>query len=255
MDHAHAPSPRNAALAATLAVCLAPTAAQAAVDASLDSGSLLINLILVGLALFILLRVLSGRGRKNNPDQSDQPGRPPRSDDPDAAPPLDPRPSGKPDMYTNAQAAWNYLRSPDKAKPAPAPDGSAAQGVPATPPAPVGTDEEFLAGAKLAYSRIAAALGSRDFTDLGHFVSPAYLAELKNSLPGAPAGKPDILLVSASLAERRDAPDTTVMVVDYDVLARQPGAPENAQLRERWTFSRDNATPGANWLLTAMERR
>ena len=107
----------------------------------------------------------------------------------------------------------------------------------------------------MAYSRIAASLAGRDFTDLASFVSPTYLAELQHTLPQTPAGRPDILLINAALAECRETPGRTVMVVDYDVLARQPGAAENTTLRERWTFSRDNAAPGANWLLDAMERR
>ena len=251
-NHAMPPAKAAMGLAASVAV-LVPATAQAAADASLDSGSLLVNLILLGLAMFVLFRVLSGRRNKND----DQTQAPPRSDyqddrDDDAPPQAQPPRSG-PDMYTNAQAAWDRLRSPDKQPAAPAPVAGQAPSAPAN--APAGSDEEFLAGAKMAYSRIAASLGSRDFADLASFVSPAYLAELQNTLPQTPTGRPDILLINAALAERRETTGHTVMVVDYDVLARQPGAAENTTLRERWTFSRDNAAPGANWLLDAMERR
>ena len=251
-NHAMPPAKAALGLAASVAV-LVPATAQAAADASLDSGNLLINLILLGLAMFVLFRVLSGRRNKNG----DQTQAPPQSDyqddrDDDAPPQAQP-PRRGPDMYTNAQAAWDRLRSPDKQPSAPA--QTAGQAPPAPANAPAGSDEEFLAGAKMAYSRIAASLGSRDFGDLASFVSPAYLAELQNTLPQTPAGRPDILLINAALAERRETPGRTVMVVDYDVLARQPGATENPTLRERWTLSRDNAAPGANWLLDAMERR
>ncbi len=244
----HVMPPAKAAMRlAALAVVLVPATAQAAADASLDSGSLLINLILLGLAMFVLFRVLSGHRDKNG-DQTQTPPRSDYQDDrDDDATTQDQPPRRGPDMYTNAQAAWDRLRSPDKQPSAPAPTGGQA--------APAGSDEEFLAGAKMAYSRIAASLAGRDFADLASFVSPAYLTELQNTLPQTPAGRPDILLINAALAERREAAGRTFMVVDYEVLARQPGAAENTTLRERWTFSRDNAAPGANWLLDSMARR
>lgn len=252
-NHAMPPAKAAMGLAASAAV-LAPATVQAAADASLDSGNLLINLILLGLAMFVLFRVLSGRRNKNG----DQTQAPPRADDQDDrdddAPPQDQPPRRGPDMYTNAQAAWDRLRSPDKQPTAPAQTSGQATS-PAPVNAPAGSDEEFLAGAKMAYSRIAASLGGRDFGDLASFVSPAYLTELQQTLPQTPTGRPDILLINAALADRRETPGRTVMVVDYDVLARQPGAKENTTLRERWTFSRDNAAPGANWLLDAMQRR
>jgi predicted lipid-binding transport protein (Tim44 family) len=252
-NHVMPPAKAAMRLAASVAV-LVPATAQAAADASLDSGNLLINLILLGLAMFVLFRVLSARRNKNG-DQSQTPPRSDYQDDrDDDAPPQDQPPRRGPDMYTNAQAAWDRLRSPDKQPAAPAQTGGQAA-PPASANAPAGSDEEFLAGAKMAYSRIAASLAGRDFGDLTSFVSPAYLVELQNTLPQTPAGRPDILLINAALAERRETAGRTIMVVDYDVLARQPGAAENTTLRERWTFSRDNAAPGANWLLDAMERR
>jgi predicted lipid-binding transport protein (Tim44 family) len=231
-----------------LAAGLWPVAAlaQTTAPASVESGDLLVNLILIGLALFVLLRFLSNRSKKNDPTQSMPP--PPQYDhDDDHAPPLDPTPPGKPNMYANAQATWAALKSRPAAGAAPA---AAPQGAAVASP-----DDEFLAGAKLAYSRIAVSLGTRDYDDLTHFVSPTLLSQLKNSLPTAPAGKPDILLVEASLAGRADDAGRTTMTVDYKVLLREPGASQNSERIERWTFARDNARPGANWLLEGMEQR
>ena len=242
---------RRAAATTALAAFLAATDAQAdAAAASVESGDLLINLILLGLAMFVLFRFLSNRSKNKN---SSQPGQPPRYTDPDDdTPPLDPTPPGKPNMYTNAQASWDRLKSPDKSQTAPptaAPQGQSQ----AQPPTPSAPDDEFLAGAKIAYSRIAVSLGNRDFDDLTHFVSPGLLTQLKNTMPASPAGKPDILLVDATLANRTDDADRTSMTVDYKALRREPGASQNAERTERWTFARDNATPGANWLLEKME--
>ena len=242
---------RRAAATTALAAFLAATNAQAeAAAASVESGDLLINLILLGLAMFVLFRFLSNRSKNKN---SSQPGQPPRYTDPDDdTPPLDPTPPGKPNMYTNAQASWDRLKSPDKSQTAPSTTTPQSQSQP-QPPAPSAPDDEFLAGAKIAYSRIAASLGNRDFNDLSHFVSPSLLTQLKNTLAAAPAGKPDILLVEATLASHTDDANRTTMTVDYKALRREPGASQNAERTERWTFARDNATPGANWLLEKME--
>lgn len=240
--------PRRIAVSlASLVSCLAGSDVLAGTsDASIGSGDLLVNLILIGLAMFVLFRFLSNRSRKQDPTQSNQP---PRYGDPDDdRPPLDSTPPGKPNMYTNAQATWEMLKSPDKTQTA-----SQAAAPTGQPLAPASPDEEFLAGAKIAYSRIATSLANRDYDDLTHFVSPTLLTQLKNTMPASPAGKPDILLVEASLAGRSDDANRTTMTVDYKALRRDPGASQNAERTERWTFSRDNAAPGANWLLEKME--
>ena len=238
---------RRAAALTGFAACLAAHNAQAETSAaSVASGDLLINLILLGLAMFVLFRFLSNRSKNKKSSQSNPP---PRYADPDDdTPPLNPTPPGKPNMYTNAQASWDRLKSPDKSKTTPP-----TAALPGQPTAPSSPDDEFLAGAKIAYSRIAVSLGARDFDDLTHFVSPNLLTQLKNTMPAAPAGKPDILLVEATLANHADDATRTTMVVDYKALRREPGASENNERTERWTFARDNATPGANWLLEKME--
>lgn len=235
-----------AALAAGCALPVAAGAAEAAPDtASVASGDLLVNLILLGLAMFILLRFLTNRAKK---DDSPQAGQPPRYDAPadDDRPANTPPPDGKPNMYTNAQATWAALKSRPAPGSAPAP-GAQGQPVAAAP------DDEFLAGAKLAYSRINAALANRDYDDLTHFVSPALLTQLRNTLPASPAGTPEFLLIEAALAGRNDEAARTTMTVAYKALVREPGASQNTDRNERWTFARDNAAPGANWLLEKME--
>ena len=236
------------AVLAGLAVCLTPVAARAqtATPSSVASGDLLINLILLGLAMFVLLRFLTNRSKNKNTPQS-PPAQPPYADD--DHPPLDPTPPGKPNMYTNAQATWAALKS----RPAP---GSAPEAAPqGQPAAAASSDDEFLAGAKLAYSRITSSLGTRDYDDLTHFVGPDLLTRLRNTLPATPAGKPEILLVEAALAARSEDANRTTMTVDYKALMREPGASQNTERTELWTFARDNAAPGANWLLESMEQR
>lgn len=208
------------------------------------TGPRLIDLAVLGLVIFALLRLLAGRSKTPDQEQPQPPQRYEPDPDEPAVPPFPP--TDKPTMYTNAQAAWEALKS----RPA---DPRAAAG-PAVS-AGASPDDEFLAGAKLAYGRITASLAARDFADLVPFTTPDFLAQLKNSLPGHPADHPDILLVEATLAGRREEHGHTIMDVDYKVLVHEPEAPHNTDRLERWRFTRDNTTPGANWLLDGMDRR
>ena len=222
------------------------------------TGPRVIDIVALGVLIFLLLRLVLGRSKKGpqQPFPSERPGpdTPPDisrgtpSETSRDAPSSHPaRPPQKPDMYTNAQATWDALRSKPSDTPAPRPSGQ--------PPAAASPDEEFLAGAKMAYSRIRGAVAQRDFDDLASFTTPQYLANLKNSLPLSPPPEPDILLVEASLVERREEDSRTVMIVDYSILIHEQDAPHNIDRFERWTFVRDNAAPGANWLLDGMEER
>ncbi|MEA4856216.1 hypothetical protein [Solidesulfovibrio sp.] len=254
---------RRRALVATAAALTALMPGQASADMLSGGlfGSLLrgdpftgprvFDLVAIGLVIFLLLRLVLGRQKPGSRDQDpvaplDRPAPTPRDDDGPSAPDA-PRP--KPDMYSNAAATWAYLQS------SPAKDAPGAAGDPAPPPGAPGSDAEFLAGAKLAYSRIVMAIAKRDFDDLGHFLAPEFLARLRQSLPASPPPEPDILLVEARLADKRQEAGRTVMLVDYDVLIHEENAPHNVDRFERWRFSRDDARPGANWLLEDRERR
>ncbi|WP_144004946.1 Tim44 domain-containing protein [Solidesulfovibrio fructosivorans] len=249
---------RHAALAG--AACLGVVAAPGAALADPLTGGVLgsvlrgdeftgprvLDLVVVGLVIFLVLRLLLGRSRRSGQDQSRPYDRSGPTEPYDGTPPPAP-PRPKRDMYTNAQATWDALRSTPSSKTASQSAGQPSAG--ATP------DEEFLAGAKMAYGRILADIAKRDFDDLAGFTTPDFLANLKNSLPLSPPPAPDVLLVEATLAEHREQGSQTVMVVDYKVLIHEKDAPHNTDRFDRWRFVRDNATPGANWLLDAMEQR
>jgi predicted lipid-binding transport protein (Tim44 family) len=209
------------------------------------TGPRLVDILILGLAVFVLLRLVAGRTKSPPPDTPPRPEPDQPRDEPAGATP--PPSQNKPDMYTMAQATWDALKSPS-ARPANGPTIDAA-------PADASPDDQFLAGAKMAYGRIVTAMAERDLDDLTQFVSPSFLAQLKNQLPATPAGRPDILLVDASLADSREENGRTTMVVDYKTLVREPGASQNTERLERWRFSRDNTVAGSNWLLEGMERR
>ncbi len=210
------------------------------------TGPRLIDLLAIGVLLFLVLRLVLNRPGAS-PRQSPPPDATPDKDDIQDDKPAGP-PPGKPNMYTNAQATWDALKSPSAQKPAtPTPN------LPGSPPANATPDEEFLAGAKMAYSRIRASMAHRDFDDLAAFTTPAFLNQLRTSLPASPPPQPDILLIEATLAGRREEGSTTVMDVAYNVLIHEAGAPHNTDRAERWRFVRDNAVPGANWLLDGVQ--
>lgn len=213
------------------------------------TGPRLIDLVVLGLVIFLLLRLILGRTKKQGPQPLPQNDRtdPDRPSDAPLAPPAAPREKGT--MYTNAQATWDALRS------TPPREGPAAATATGQAPAAATPDEEFLAGAKMAYGRILGAIAQRDFDDLASFITPEFLANLKNSLPLSPPPAPDILLVEATLAERREEDSRTVMLVDYNVLVHEKDAPHNTDRFDRWCFVRDKRVAGANWLLDSMERR
>lgn len=208
------------------------------------TGPRLIDLVVIGLLLFAVLRLVVGRTKGTGTGQPGQAGPADRQDTPpgEGPPPVE-APQDRPNVYSNAQAAWDRLKS----RPAPGeqPAGAATRAVGATP------DEQFLAGAKLAYTRILASLAEGDFDDLASFVTPAFLERLKAT---SRAPLPDILLVEATLAGRSEDGGRAVMTVDYQALVREPEAPHNTDRRERWRFIRDNASPEANWLLDGMDR-
>lgn len=274
----HVPSLRHLALSALPAAMLLPTATARA--GMLDGGLLgtlfrgdtftgprLIDVVVLGCLVFLVLRLVSGRtanttrqGQPRQPD--DQPDQPQyRPEPPERRPeptaresePTPPRaPQNKPDMYSSAEAMWAALKSPKPKGSPTTPTPGAAQTYD-VPPAGTAPDEEFLAGAKMAYGRILSAMAERDLDDLAQFTTPECLARLKNSLPASPAGRLDVLLVDASLAASREENGHTVNEVDYKALVREPGSPENTERRDRWRFTQDNTAPGAHWLLDSLE--
>jgi len=223
------------------------------------TGPRLIDLLILGCLVFLVLRLVTGRPTSAKlPGQPRQPGA--RPETPERPPeqqwhrdePPSPQARQKPDMYSSAEAMWAALKSPT-------PKGSTTTSTPgsaptsAVPPAGASPDQEFLAGAKMAYGRILGAMAERDLDDLTQFTTPDCLSRLKNSLPATPAGRLDVLLVEASLAASREENGRTIMDVDYKALVREPGSPQNTERRDRWRFVQDNATPGAHWLLESME--
>lgn len=152
-------------------------------------------------------------------------------------------PSMERSQDTPFQATSAYQASPD----AGAASGtgwdafrSTPQTVPPAPAVPAGFDvEEFLRGAKLAFTRLQESWDRRDLNDIAQFVGPAVLAEVKSQFSQDPnPGRTEILLVNAQLSGVREEGDEQIASVYFDALLREAPAVENTQVREVWHFIR-----------------
>lgn len=106
---------------------------------------------------------------------------------------------------------------------------------------PAGFDtEDFLRGAKMAYTRLQAAWDKRDAADIANFARPAVLAEMQKQIEAEPTPtKTDILLVNAQLLEVKDEGTEQNALVYFDVLLREdPNQTTPTQVREVWHFTR-----------------
>lgn len=124
--------------------------------------------------------------------------------------------------------AWDNLRSQQ------------AQEAPATPGVPAGFDtEDFLRGAKMAFTRLQKSWDERNLGDIAQFATPAVMQEItRQSQEGTPPGRTEILLLNAQLLDVREEGGKQTASVFFDVLMRETPAQDTAQVREVWHFVR-----------------
>lgn len=118
--------------------------------------------------------------------------------------------------------------------------GAAATSAP-TPAVPEGFDsEEFLRGAKMAYTRLQTAWDKRDAADIANFARPAVLEEVQKQIEAEPTpSKTELLLVNAQLLEVKNEGTEQSAMVFFDVLLREdPAQTTPTQVREIWHFVR-----------------
>lgn len=142
-----------------------------------------------------------------------------------------------------AQSAWGSLSN-----------GTAPQ--PSGPQVPPGFDiDEFLEGAKLAYTRLQASWDKRDLNDIAQFTTPPVMEALREQLAQEPSsGRTEIILVNAQLLEVNEYGTEERAQVYFDVLLRedpQQSTPTNA--REIWHFVRERSNNGM-WKLDGIQQ-
>ena len=143
-----------------------------------------------------------------------------------------------------AGAAWGALRGQQ------APAGNFAQ--PNIPPD--FNAEEFLRGAKMAYTRMQAAWDRRDIATIAQFATPAVVQELERQKAEDPnPSQTQILLVNASLQSVEEFGDKDRAAVYFDVVMREdPNQEQPTHAREIWTFVRQHQT--GNWQLDGLQQ-
>ncbi len=197
-------------------------------------GLSLFELLIIGGLVFVVFRVVSGMGQRE--DTSDRTGQGDRQKGPDQEDSL-------PRAEEAAQAAWDRLRS------SPAPETSSQEGQEFD-------EQEFLQGARAVYARLQEAWDDRDIEDIANFTSPELLEKLRErSRKDSKRGRTELLLINAKLMDRRQEGSRETASVDFDVLLREGGTDrEPHQSREVWHFARDRQDRNTSWRLESIEQ-
>lgn len=197
----------------------------------LGGGGGFLDIILLGLVAFLAYKFFSRR-RAATPAPAAPGGMA-------AAPQVSPyQPVEREDIQQPAAGdAWGNLRS----QPA---SGMTAE-VPSGPALPEGFDaEEFLRGAKMAYTRLQKSWDARDLNDIAQFANPAVMEAVREQLKAEPTPTTtELLLVNAQLLEVTREPDGVERAqVYFDVLMREDPRQETpSSVREIWHFMREGA--------------
>lgn len=232
------PARGNTGFRAPAGLCAAVFAAPMSGQPS-DGPGLIEILIVAGL---IVLVIRFFQSRSGNPGDRD------RHDLPDDEPP--------PQRFNMSDDPWDRLRSKPKQPVRSEPEKDTPdQGLPtrpieATPTAgpiagPARNDDDFLRGAKMFYSRIAASLAEGDFEDLAQFCSSPALNQLKT----APRTPVEIMLLSARLVEQNQTGERITATVAYQSLERRGDETTPRERQATWIFGKPAANPAATWVL------
>lgn len=120
---------------------------------------------------------------------------------------------------------------------------------------PAGFDvEEFLRGAKMAYTRMQESWDKRDLEDISQFATPAIMDILKKQLADDPQpGHTELLLVNASLLGVENEGADQRAQVYFDVLMREDPSQQNpSSVREIWHFLKSGAN--GDWRLDGIQQ-
>lgn len=115
-------------------------------------------------------------------------------------------------------------------------------------------EEEFLRGAKAAYTRLNASWDKRDLDDIAQFSTPAFLDEIRRQKEEDPTpSRTEILLVNASVAEAKKDGGDQIVSVYFDVLLREnPNQETPSNVREIWHFT--HPLSGGMWKLDGIQQ-
>ncbi len=114
--------------------------------------------------------------------------------------------------------------------------------------------EDFLRGAKMAYTRMQASWDKRDLDDIAHFATDAVLEELREQAKADPnPGQTQIVLINAHVLSVEEFGAMDRVQVYFDVLLREdPSQTQPANAREIWHFVRPHQT--GSWKLDGIQQ-
>lgn len=144
---------------------------------------------------------------------------------------------------------WATLRS--------APETGGSYQTPAGPDVPAGFDvEQFVKGAKMAYTRLQSSWDKRDLGDIAQFATPAVLDEIRKQVEADPVpSTTEILLVNANLLGVVEEGGQQTATVFFDVLLREdPRQDAPSSVREVWHFVRPTREANAMWRLDGIQQ-
>jgi predicted lipid-binding transport protein (Tim44 family) len=242
-------------------------------------GINLFDFILIGLGIFLLMRLLRGRryrgptapgAREDEPYdvQPEQRGWSQDREDPSRSTPgsgsghdaeaTDPRHAS--DAYRRAEAAWEAVRTRPAREPrtaGPSAGSAAAPGAGPSISVPEGFDaDEFLEGAKMCFTRLQESWAERDLEDIRQFATEPVLAEIESQMRQDPnPASVEVLTLNARLMEVTQEGQETRAAVYYDVLLRETSNPQGPEdVREVWHFVRDEAEQDPSWRLDGIQQ-
>ena len=149
---------------------------------------------------------------------------------------------------TAVESGWDALKGSPTAPFPHAPENN--------PDIPAGFDvEDFLRGAKMAYTRLQGAWDARDMKDIANFATPELLRQLQEQLDEDPnPGKTEILLVNAQLLGVENDSQHERAQVYFDVLMRERQDQQTPEsVREIWHFVRPAGEDG-HWKLDGIQQ-
>jgi len=190
-------------------------------------GGGMMDILLIGLLLFLAFKLFS---RFRRPAEASGPSR---------------YQSSQPEYAQRSGMDWGQLSGQPRGTNLDAPASAAI---------PAGFDaEDFLRGAKMAYTRLQASWDKRDLDDIAQFTSPAVLQEVRAQAATDPdPSTTEVLLINAQLLSVTREGGTERATVHFDVMLREdPKVQATSQLREVWHFMRNE---GASWKLDGIQQ-
>ncbi|MBQ9407108.1 MAG: Tim44 domain-containing protein [Desulfovibrio sp.] len=149
---------------------------------------------------------------------------------------------------TDNGAGWDALSSPSRG-------GNSAESSEAGMRLPEDFDaDEFMRGAKMAYTRLQDSWDKRDLADIANFTTPVVQNVLREQMAEDPnPGKTEILLINAQLQSAVNEGAEQRASVYFDVLLRElPDQQQPSSAREIWHFVRSRN--GGSWKLDGIQQ-